>query len=173
MASSDRRPKANRPGDPGTSVGRLVLICGLPGAGKTTLARRLEAEFPSVRLCPDEWLASLGMDLFDVIARSRIEHALWLHAQQLLRLGVTVVMENGFWDRAKRDDIRHVARALGAAVELRYLDVPIDELSRRLDIRAATNSAVDLTPAHLAEWAPLFEAPTHAELELYDRPLTI
>jgi tRNA uridine 5-carbamoylmethylation protein Kti12 len=29
---------------------RLILLCGLPGSGKTTLARRLAGQLPAVRL---------------------------------------------------------------------------------------------------------------------------
>jgi hypothetical protein len=62
-----------------------------------------------------------------------------------------------------------VARALGAAVELRYLDVAVDELERRL---ATRGSRLDppITRAHLDGWARLFEAPDAAELGLYDPP---
>ncbi len=52
---------------------RLVLICGLPGSGKTTLASRLAAEMPAVRLSPDEWLADLAIDLWDEESRDRLE----------------------------------------------------------------------------------------------------
>lgn len=41
----------------------LFLICGLPGAGKTTLARQLEHAQPALRLCPDEWIVGLLADL--------------------------------------------------------------------------------------------------------------
>ena len=43
--------------------GRLIIICGLPGAGKTTLARQLEAQLGTVRYAPDEWLQVLTLDL--------------------------------------------------------------------------------------------------------------
>ena len=37
---------------------RLLLTCGLPGSGKTTLARRLATERGAVRLSKDEWMAA-------------------------------------------------------------------------------------------------------------------
>lgn len=39
------------------------LLCGLPGAGKTTLARRLEAGLPAIRFSLDEWMLRLYPDL--------------------------------------------------------------------------------------------------------------
>jgi predicted kinase len=39
---------------------RLILICGLPGSGKTTLAKELEPGVPAIRLSPDEWKHDLG-----------------------------------------------------------------------------------------------------------------
>jgi hypothetical protein len=37
----------------------LHLMCGLPCSGKTTYARRLEAEQSALRLTPDEWINRL------------------------------------------------------------------------------------------------------------------
>lgn len=39
---------------------RFLLTGGLPGAGKTTLARRLASERGAVRLTKDDWLVALG-----------------------------------------------------------------------------------------------------------------
>jgi len=63
---------------------RLVLICGLPGSGKTTLAKQLAAETKAVRLCPDEWKHDLGIDYYDDEARVRLEGRLWRLGQELL-----------------------------------------------------------------------------------------
>ena len=97
---------------PGKSP-RLIIICGLPGSGKTTLAKVLEDKLRAVRFAPDEWMTALSLDLYDEERRGRIEELQWKFAQQLLTLGLIVVIEWGTWGRSERDRLREVARALG------------------------------------------------------------
>lgn len=151
---------------------RLILICGLPGSGKTTLARQLASGERAVRLSPDEWKHALGIGYYDEAARVRLEEQLWRLAQELLALGQSVVMEHGFWAREERDELRLAGRSLGASVELHYLAAPVEELWRRLALRNADPEpgAVPVERAVLEKWAAQFEAPDAAELALFDRP---
>ena len=152
-------------------IPRLVLMCGLPGSGMTTEGRRLAETLGAVRLSPDEWLAGLGIDLWDEGARERLERVLWDLAQELLRLGQSVILESGFWLRSDRDEKRTGARAIGAAVELRYLDVPLHELSRRLASRVEGEvGAAKISHSDLERFAASFQRPDADELALFDAP---
>src|SRR5262245_37221304 len=152
---------------------RLILICGLPGSGKTTLAKQLAPKLRAVRLCPDEWKHDLDIDYYDEPRRVRLEARLWRLAQELLELGQSVILENGFWARQERDELRLAARALGVPVELHSLQVPVAELWRRLEIRNELSlpGTAPITHEDLQRWARQFEAPDAAERALFDEAL--
>ena len=149
---------------------RLVLLCGLPASGKTTLARELADAYGAVRLNPDEWELALGVDPFDEGFQVRLEAQFWELAQRLLVLGTSVVLEWGFWARSERDEKRERARALGVAVELHFLDAPYDELVRRVVARHAAGG-IAITEDHMERYRSHFQPPTADELALFDPPV--
>jgi predicted kinase len=67
---------------------RLIIVCGLPGSGKTTRARALEAKLRAVRFCPDDWMESLSINIYNEEARRKVEALQWKLAQELLALGL-------------------------------------------------------------------------------------
>jgi predicted kinase len=153
---------------------RLVLICGLPASGKSTLARALAPTISAIRLDKDEWATQLGADLWDEEFRVRLERQLWVFSQDLLIRGQSVILEWGHWARAERDEKRLAARALGVGVELHYLDAPLEELIERAERRSASGewTAVPITRAHFKEWATMFQPPDEEEMQLFDKPVT-
>jgi len=149
---------------------RLVLLCGLPASGKTTLARQIANAYGAVRLNPDEWEVALDVDPFDDGFQARLEAKFWELTQRLLVLGTSVVLEWGFWARSERDEKRRAARELGVAVELRFLDAPYEELVRRVGDRHSAGGLA-ITEKHMERYRGIFQPPTEEELSLYDPPL--
>jgi len=152
-------------------VATLHLMVGLPFSGKTTLARILERECSALRLTPDEWHVCLfGQDAREPehdARHSLIEAMLWNVASRALELGINVILDFGFWAREEREDFRSRAKQLGASSEVHFLDVPEDELMRRLAVR---NSQLSQASFHISEdmmkpWIAFFQKPTPDELE--------
>jgi predicted kinase len=148
---------------------RLIIICGLPGAGKTTLAKQLERELRAVRLCADDWMAALSINLWNEEARAKVEALQWTVAQQLLALGLIVIIEWGTWGRSERDKLRVEARALGAAVELHYVTAPMEVLFDRISKRAMEYPPIERED--LSRWVEQFQVPTTKEMALFDELL--
>jgi predicted kinase len=108
-------------------VATLVLIVGLPGAGKTTQARELAAQHHAIRLTPDEWMIPLfGLCWREPLARGKrdvLEGRLIATALQALGLETSVVLDFGFWGRDERSALRWLARSAGASCQVVYLPV--------------------------------------------------
>ncbi len=151
---------------------RLILTCGLPGAGKTTLAKEIAADRAAVRLTKDEWQWDLGSSPWDREMGERLEWRLRCLAEELLGHGVSVILDFGLWRRVERDQLRAMARRIGVGVELHHLDVSTDELWRRIEARNTKTPWVDepIGRPDLVEWLTVFEAPDADELALFDPP---
>lgn len=145
-------------------------MCGLPGSGKTTRAKKIEQEQKAVRLSPDEWILELYSHRLDhehhEQARDQVEKVQWELTKRLLTLGQSVILENGFWSRSDRQKRRQQAQALGAEVYVDYEDVPIEELWRRASSRPETQAVgmLHFTKKDLEQWVNIFEPPGEDEL---------
>ena len=149
----------------------LIAFCGLPGSGKTSIAKEVEKTRGAVRINTDEWVAALGADFFDDAFRAKLQIRLYEHGITLLQRGQSIIVEDGLWTRDERDSYREVAHKLGATIELHYFDVDIDELWRRLEARNAVGAhdTVPITKELLKTCWLRFQRPDGAELGLFDR----
>lgn len=148
----------------------LMAFCGLPGSGKTTIAKEVEKATGAIRINTDEWVAALGADYFDDAFRHKLQVRLYEHGIALLKSGQSIIVEDGVWRRDERDSYREVAHKLDVAIELQYFDVPFDELWRRLEARNALGAygTVPITKDLLKACYSRFQPPDEAELALFD-----
>ncbi|HVX80107.1 MAG TPA: ATP-binding protein [Devosiaceae bacterium] len=155
----------------------LHLMVGLPCSGKTTEARKLEAEYSALRLTTDEWHVRLFGDDFadaDDVGHERhnarhqvLESLLWDVAARALVLGTNVVLDFGCWSRSEREDFRTRANELGADFRIHFTDASDEALLKRLAARNAEHpeGTFRIAEDELKKWIRLFERPSRDELE--------
>lgn len=154
----------------------LYLICGMPGSGKTTLAKELESSCKALRLCPDEWISLIIKDKSDKNEldrlRAPVEGLLWDLAKKLLISGVDVILENGFWSREERIEYLENAKQVDPNVKviLHYLDLSIEKLWDRIQKRnlELPDDCFHITREELNQWMGWFTPPDKEEFTLYD-----
>lgn len=157
------------------STGTLIMVCGLPGSGKTTLAKRLEAERNAIRMCPDDWIEAILESPEDLQERDRlrdpIENLQWELAQEYLQKGLTVILEYGFWAEEERIAFSMRGVELGARIEIHYLHAPrFEQLWQRVESRnqTFTTGTWVMTREEMSRNWNLFQVPTDEELNFYD-----
>jgi predicted kinase len=145
---------------------KLYVMVGLPAAGKTTLARRLEQEHQALRLTPDEWMIPLFGESMANGKRNVLEGRFIATALGALRLGVNVVLDFGVWAKDERTALRWLASTVGADCELVYVAVDEAEQRARIHHRFATapESTFPITQADLDDWRTVFQPPDDEEL---------
>ena len=127
------------------------LLHGYLGVGKTTLARRLEAEHAAIRFSHDEWMRALyGNDppeaLFaDYAGRvSGLIEAIWTRC---LELGLNVVLDFGFWSRSERDRTRALIAQLGGECRLYRVTCPDEVARQRIEGRNGDDESLFIASA--------------------------
>ena len=144
----------------------MYVMVGLPASGKTTVARRLEAERPALRLTPDEWMISLFGEPEADGKRDVLEgRLLWL-AVRALKTGISVILDFGVWSKDERSALRCLASDAGADCELVYLAVDDAEQRRRVEGRFTDepSSTCVLEQDDLDQFRRRFQEPDDDEL---------
>ncbi|WP_274919463.1 AAA family ATPase [Streptomyces sp. WZ-12] len=153
---------------------RAILMSGLQGAGKTTLARALEEDAGFRRLCPDEEMfrryGHYGRDF--PRGQFRIREAPVLkdiarEFQQLLTAGHDTVIDHGFWTPDERAQWAATAIEAGGEPVLVYLPVPHEVRWHRIRKRNEQSlfdaNSIEFSEEDLLRHAGRFCPPTDGE----------
>ncbi len=168
---SESRPQREVP-PPRPPTATMILVVGLPAAGKTTRAVELAAAHRALRLTPDHWMVPLFGDPMADGRRFVLEGRLISVALQALRLGTSVVLDFGLWGRDERSALRWPARSTGASCRVVHLPVDEDVQLARIAHRQATapHRTFPMTAADVERWREQFQVPDATELGDGDVP---
>lgn len=144
----------------------LILISGLPGTGKTTLARAFSAQNGILHLNSDLLRSKLGMmGQYSKEDKERVYAALLENCREALLAGKSVVVDSTFYAESIRAPFRDLAEACGAPlywVEVRAQESTIrDRVSKpRADSEAdfavyekIRDAAEPIAEPHLVLWS--------------------
>ncbi len=150
-----------------THAPTLYVTVGLPAAGKTTLARRVEIEHRALRFTPDEWMKPLFGDSMADGKRNVLEGRMIATALSALRSGLNVVLDYGVWAKDERTALRWLASTAGAECKLMYLAIDEAEHRDRVSRRFTTapETTFPMTEDDLAEYRLIFQTPDQDELD--------
>lgn len=110
-------------------MGKVILICGKIGSGKTTYANKLAKQINAVNISQDELMLNLfGAGLYYSEPKkyeeycSKVEDYVKRKAGEAAKAGAIVICENGFWSRSERDELRKRYSDMEVKCELHYID---------------------------------------------------
>lgn len=140
---------------------KLILFSGLPGTGKSTLARRLARELQISYLCIDDVTGEVPEDAGVPFWDSKVAILLGL-ARVQLELGISVILDSVFMNK-DRYHAREIARKNGARFLPVYVFLSNEEVwkervtSRRRELdheSVASWDRIQHQRQHFREWEP-------------------
>ncbi len=154
-------------------MAKVIMTCGKLCCGKSTYARRLQAEGNAVILSIDEITLSLfpegAGEMHDLYAR-RAEQYLLNLSLQILRTGADVILDWGLWTRAQRDRLRRFYSDHGVRSEIHYLRIGQNEWDRRIrnrnEKKTEEPSSYYVDEGLLRKAESLFEEPAEDEADV-------
>lgn len=151
--------------------GKLIMVVGLPGTGKTTFARALAAELEAEHLNSDVLRAELGLrGQYSSVAKARVYGELRCRTESLLQDGKTVIVDATLY----REDLRHpyaeLAHLTGCAINWIELQTGEDVIRERVaQQRPYSEADLAVYQKIKAGYEPLQDA--HLRLATDDAPL--
>ncbi len=117
------------------NTSKLIIIVGLPGAGKTTYARKLAEQENATLFVLDEMVHERYGNRHDVelgFREKTVKYDALPKIIDLLQSGKSVILDYGFFKTEERSRYKKLAEILGVEFELHYVRAPYDTLLERV-----------------------------------------
>ncbi len=146
------------------------VICGFIGAGKTTFAKKLEKETGAIRVTKDEWIIKIfGNKItldnnFEVYDKNITKLATDI-AFKILKAGKDVIIDEGFWVKSQRDDIKKKILQVGAKPIFYYVESSVEKMKERVINRSKnpTKDSFEISEEMFNSYLKYWQAPDESE----------
>ena len=146
------------------------VICGFIGAGKTTFARKQEKETNAIRITKDEWIIKIfGNKItsdknFEMYDKNITELATDI-AFRILKAGKDVILDEGFWVKSQRDDIKKKILQVGAKPIFYYVESSVEKMKERVINRSKnpTKDSFEISEEMFNSYLKYWQAPDESE----------
>lgn len=155
-------------------MAKVYLICGKICCGKSTYAEQLRVQKHAVLLSTDEiTLALFGQhcgDKHDDYVE-RTQNYLFNKSLELIEVGISVILDWGFWMKEERDYARDFFESRNIECEFHYIDIS-DEIwrarlkKRNSEVLSEATSAYYIDEMLAAKFVSIFEMPTENEIDI-------
>lgn len=155
-------------------MAKVIMTCGRICCGKSTYADKLRRELNAVVLSIDEvMLAVFGRDAgdkHDEYAKA-VEKLLLAKSAEIVKAGVDVILDWGFWTREKRRSAKEFYNMRHIKCELHYLDINDSIWKKRIEERNShvmngESDAYFVDEGLFKKFMSVFEAPDKNEIDV-------
>lgn len=146
---------------------RVYILCGLPFAGKTTLAKALVQQLNLPRVSIDEINGERGLGFANSLISSEDWEITYAESYRRLdahlRAGRSLVYDAANFTRAERDKARDVAAESGSDAAVIYVTTPEATVRQRWLRNRLTHERNDIRDDYFAHVITQFEPPSEDE----------
>ena len=124
----------------------LVVITGLPGSGKTTVADSLSKEIDAIVLSTDKIRKNMFKNpVYNENDKRVVYNELFSRAREYLSSGKNVILDGTFYTKSLRDKAKEVGASVSEKVIFIYCETPEQILKERITKRKDKFSDADFS----------------------------
>jgi predicted kinase len=122
----------------------LIVVTGLPGTGKTTIAETLEKDIDAIVFSTDKIRKMIfEKPVYNEEDKRIVYNELFSQTGKYLAIGKNVILDGTFYTKALRERAKEIGKSFCEEVYFVYCETPEELLKKRINKRKDTFSDAD------------------------------